>query len=203
MNYQTTIRQAVILACCQAPGSAPQLALPIVAEPIRTCDPVPHHVRPMHPVAVEQVADVPHHAEAARRNLGPSARALEVARQRCQPRLVEALVDDGKQRPHRPLGEPGVAFRVDPGRCGKRAQDHAARERELDIRAYPVAAPVGGRAEPGREALGEPPFDPAGRDGDHVGCERIGERPEQRIGETVGETVRALGSVDMQHSLRP
>ncbi len=92
----------------------------------------------------------------------------------------------------------GSLFRLDPGRGGQRGQDQTARERELDVRAHAVPA-ARARPEPGREALGEPALDPSGGHGDHVGRERILERIEQRLGQAVGETVRALGSVNVKH----
>src|SRR5580704_7955885 len=93
----------------------------------------------MDAVAVEQVGDVAHHAEAAGRNLGPAARSLEVARERGQPRLIEALIDDLEQRPDRALGQPRVVVRVDPGRGGKRSLDETPGKRELDVRAHAVS----------------------------------------------------------------
>ena len=181
----------------QAP---PQLGLPGLWDSVRPAGPRPDHVRTVHPVAIEQVGDVADRAEPAHRVLRVAACALEVARERGQPRLAQALVDDLEQWPHRAFRHPGVVFRIDPARRRQRSLDETPGKRELDVRAHAVLAVAGG-SEARREALGQPALDPARRNGHDVGFEGVLERREQRFGQPVGETVRALGSVDMQHCL--
>ncbi len=180
-----------------APEPSPQFGLP-AAGPVLARGPGAQHVRAVDAVVVEQIGDVVNRAEAPGRIVRVATRALQVARQHGQPRLADALVDDLKQRPHRPLGEPRILRRLDVGRGRHRGEDQPARERKLDVRADAVCA-AGRRAQPSGESLGEPPLDPASRDGDDLGRERILEWLEQRLGEAVGETVSALGSMDVEH----
>ena len=134
---------------------------------------------------------------------GLAARALEVLGQRRQPRLREALVDDVQQRPHRSLRQPRVRGRARSRRGRHRAEDQPAREREVDVRADAVRA-ARRRPEPRRESLGQPPLDPARRDGDDLRRERILERLQQRLGEAARRGRSAtLGSVDVEHFRDP
>ena len=90
------------------------------------------HLRPVQRVAVEEVGDVAHGREAARRV------AAEVGGEALQPQLGERLVDDLEQRPDRALGQPRVLLDAD--RRRDRLGDQPARRREVDVRADAVAA---------------------------------------------------------------
>jgi hypothetical protein len=88
-------------------------------------------------------------------------------------------------------GEAGGAFDGgghDLGGCGKG-----------DVRAHPVAP--AGRPEPVRQAMGEPALHAAGGYRDDLRDERVGHRRREDVGEGVGESVRALGPVQVQHGV--
>ena len=67
------------------------------------------------------------------------------------------------------------------------------------MRAHPVAP--AGRPEPVREAMSEPALHAAGGYRDDLGDERVGHRRREDVGEGVGEGVRALGPVQVQHGV--
>jgi hypothetical protein len=94
-------------------GAPPQLRLPgrigrhagVVA-----ARPRPHHLGAVQRVAGEQVREVTQAGEPP----PLLERAFEVLLERAQPGLVEAVVDDGEQRPDASLRHPRVAVGVDP-----------------------------------------------------------------------------------------
>ena len=139
-----------------SPQAPPQLGLPgvgAVGRGKRPGGPGSHHVRTVHAVAIEQVGDVADGSEPAHRVLRVAACALEVARERRQPRLVQALVDELEQAPDRSFRYPRVVFRIDPGRRRQRRLDQPSGKRKVDVGAHAVLAVAGG-SEPRRQALG-------------------------------------------------
>ena len=138
------------------PQAPPQLGLPgvgAVGRGTTTRGPGSHHVGTVHAVAIEQVGDVADRAESAHRVLRVAACALEVARERRQPRLVQALVDELEQAPDRSFRHPRVVFRIDPGRRRQRRLDQSSGKRKVDVGAHSVLAGAGG-SELRRQALG-------------------------------------------------
>ena len=179
----------------------PQLGLPRgvgrACRRRRPARPRADHLGPVQRVAVEQVGEVPDGWRSAARGPRPTP-------PRCAARLrshgsPSALVDDLEQRPHRPLRQPRVRVRVDPGGRRDRVADEPARRRELDVGAHAVAAP-GRRAEARRQPLRQPALHPARRHGDDLGRERVGERVGQQRAERLDEAVGPFGSVDVEHA---
>lgn len=129
----------------------------------------------------------------------PAARAAQVCGERGAPRPPGARVDDLHERPHRAGGMPRVVVRGDAGGAFHGGGHDLARCREGDMRAHPVAP--AGRPEPVREAMSEPALHAAGGYRDDLGDERVGHRRREDVGEGVGEGVRALGPVQVQHGV--
>ena len=100
-------------------------------------------------------------------------RRAEVRSECRQPRLIDRAIDEVEQRPARPFRQPWVLVGPYARRSGDGVADQSVRERKVDVRADAVGAAVA-RAERCREALGEPPLDPARRHRDHLGRERVG-----------------------------
>ena len=174
----------------------PQLRLPRGLLGDLAALPAAHRLRAVQRVAVEQLGEVADGREAARAPVGVVLVA-EVAREDVQPRFLQALADDLEQRPHGALRRPRVMLGVDPGRGRDGVAREPARERELDVRADAVGA-AGRRAEARRHPLRQPALHPAGRDGDDVGRERVGQRVGQQPPERLGQGVGAFSSVDVQ-----
>ena len=81
-----------------------------------------------------------------------------------------------KQRPHRPLGQPRVAAR-DRSRSPRPSAAMISRPGNGNSTfAQTPSAPAGRGPEPGRQPLGQPALDPAGRHRDHVRRERVLQR---------------------------
>ena len=90
----------------------PELDLPAVLAELRGAGgPALQHVRPVHRIAVEEVRHVPDAREPPGAILF-GAGLLDVLGQRRQPGLVEMVLDDLDERPHRPLRHPRVQLRV-------------------------------------------------------------------------------------------
>ncbi len=129
---------------------APQLRLPAravgqrptVPVAIRALRPSAHHVRTVAGVAVKELGHVANGGEPAgpADGVGRVDRAAQIDVQSREPRLREVLLDHLEQRPGRPLGEPGIALRVDARGGGQRVGDEPAGGREGDVGAHAVAA---------------------------------------------------------------
>ena len=125
-------------------------------------------------------------------------RLADVLGQRCQPGLVEVLLDHLHERPHRAFGQPGVGLGVGARGQGQGAGDQRPGKREADVGAHPVVR-SGRDAESGRQALGEPALDALGRHRDDLGRHRVVERLGHQLGQHRHQGVGAIGAVDVQH----
>jgi hypothetical protein len=176
----------------------PQAGLPMVALARR---PSLEQRRPVERVAVVQLGDVVDAGEPP-----PAARLVprvsEVIGQRRQPRLVQRLVDDLQERPHRPLRPPRVLVGVDPGRDRHGVGDHPPGRREVDVRAHAVV-PARRHPEAGRHALAQPPLHAPRRHRHDLAGERIGQRVREQRGKRRDERVGAFGPMDVQHARPP
>ena len=138
------------------PQPPPQLSLP---RALRTpaalaARPAPKHLGAVHGVAVKQVGDPAHRAETPSRIPGLATRSVQVGCERRKPRLLETLVDNLKQRPHRSFNQPPIVVRIDPSRSRQRTDHQPAGERELNVRAHPVEATLAA-PEPRRQPLAQ------------------------------------------------
>ncbi len=116
----------------------------------------------------------------------------EVAGKGGRPRLVERGVEDLEQRPHQPVGIPGVvALAVEQQR------DEGPRAEEAHPGTDAVTAGRAG-AEPMGEPLGQPALHTAGGHGHDLGGERIGQRGGEQVAELVGQEVGARRTVKLQ-----
>ena len=122
-------------------------------------------------------------------------RAAEIVGQARQPLFADRFLDDLQQWPCQPLGQPRILVRVD----ARRGRDGFGYERgwggELDPGADPVGAARGG-SEHGRHPLRQPSLHAARRYGDDLGGEWVLERVGAQRGQSIGEAVGAVGSVD-------
>ena len=174
----------------------PQLRLPAqVRGHVRVVARAPgvEQLGPVGGVGVEQPGDVRDHRE-------PAARPLQMSGQGSAPRPARAGVDDLQERPHRPGGVPGVVVGGHPRGALDGGGHHLAGGGEGDVRAHAVAPPRR-RAEPVRQAVREPALHPARRHRDDLGGERVRRRLGDEVGQRVGQGVRALGPVQVQHGV--
>ena len=174
---------------------APELGLPAQirrelqpgAVRVPTGGPVGQHQWTVGRVAVEQPG------QAAGHRVAPSG-ALQVTAERGAPLLLGALVDHLEQRPHQDVGRPRVRM---PGRAVDDLGDQRRRRWEAHTGADTVLAALAPPQTVG-ELLGEPAFDAAGRDRDHLLREGIGQRCGQELGQCRGQCVGPLGPVHEQ-----
>ena len=143
------------------------------------------HPRAVAGVTVEQHGQPPSDAETAGLRL---RRALEVAPEGPEPVLLDVGVDHLGERPGDACPLPRILERVDARRTRHGIGDDRAWGGEADVRADPRAQ---------GELLGHPPLDPAGRNRDHIGSERV--LAADVLGQFVDEAVGALGAMDDQH----
>ncbi len=88
------------------------------------------------------------------------------------PRLLDAGVDGGEQRPHQPVDRPWIGIRINSTCCTDYSLHQRGRRAEVDIRAHPGIRPApftACGAKPMGEPLRQPTFDAAGGDGDDLG----------------------------------
>ena len=117
---------------------------------------------------------------------------------RRQPGIIEVLLDHLDERPHRPLGQPGVRLGVGARGQGQRARDQGPREREIDVGADPVA-PARAGPQRRRQALGQPALDAPGGHGHDLGGHRVVERDGHQVRQHRHQRVGPIGAVDVQH----
>ena len=122
---------------------------------------------------------------------------IEVGVQLGQPRLPEVCIDGLQQRPDEALRQPRVPVGVE-ARCGRDdLVDQSARRREDNVGAHAIGALAD--AQRTRQALGDPAFHAARRHSHDLGRERVGQRLAEYIPQRAGETICAIGAMDVQH----
>ena len=177
---------------------APELDLPgRLVELRRAGGPALQHVGSMHRIAVEEVRHMPDAREPPG-SVFLGGGLLDVLGQWRQPGLVEMVLDDLNERPHRPLRHPGVQVRISVECSRQRVRDQRAWKREFDVGADAVLSSVAG-AQMRRQLLRQPPLDTPRRHRDHLGSHGVPERIGQKSGEHPDEDIGPLGSVNVQH----
>jgi hypothetical protein len=151
-------------------------------------------------IPIKQFREMPNGTEppSPPRRIDIVARPPKMSGQACQPRLHQTRIHHLEQSPNRPLRQPMIRIRLDPGRRRNRIPNEPSRRREVHVRAHPIIPPIP-RSEPIRHPLREPPLHTARRHGDDLVSERIGQRDGKQRAERLDEAVGSLGSVDMKH----
>ncbi len=126
--------------------------------------------------------------------VGPG-RAVDVALDEPQPRLVDMPVDGGEHVGGECAGLPRIGGYRQLGNGSQHLLHQMPRRRELDIGDDPVTDPSLGKPE--SDPLGEPPFDTPGRHRNQLRRERIFGRDGKPVDEQIDERVRMRSYVKL------